>query len=125
MSILRRIMFWMSELPDWVFLLQPFVWHPERSLLVAAAFVAGYMFARKQYPRAVRWPLLLPAVTWAAFTIWEWHCLNNQANIRIDLLLIYPVLVLATLAGLLPTAAGLARAFRAESHRRGQIVKRS
>ena len=109
-SLLPWIADQVSDMPEWTRLpLRPFVGHPERIALVAAAFVAGYIALRMRRPAVVRWPLILGAVTWAAFAVWELECLREQANIRIDLFLIYPILVLLTLAGLVPSVMSLAR----------------
>lgn len=71
--------------------------------------MAAYLAFRMRRPGVVRWPLILAAVTWAGFAAWEWECLREQADIRIDLLLIYPFLAVLTLAGLLPSLLSLAR----------------
>jgi CDP-diglyceride synthetase len=36
-------------------------------------------------------------VVWVAYAIWEWVILAQEANIRVDLFLIYPVLLVVTL----------------------------
>jgi hypothetical protein len=110
MKLLRWIMFEVSDMPEWTRLpLRPFVWHPERIALVALAFLAGYFVLRRRCPGAVRWPLLIGALAWAEFAVCELGRLREQADIRIDLMLLYPVLVLLTLAGLLPSLVSLAR----------------
>jgi hypothetical protein len=97
-------------MPEWTRLpLRPFVQHPERIALVALAFLTSYLVLRRRSPGVVRWPLLVIASTWAGFAVWEWGCLREQTGIRIDLFLIYPVLVLLTFAGLLPSLVSLAR----------------
>lgn len=65
---------------------------------VAAAFLA--LYAAKRYMNIgqrghARWPLAA-AIAWAGYAVWEWRVLveTPEANIRVDLLLIYPVLVL-------------------------------
>jgi hypothetical protein len=110
MKLLRWIIFQFSDMPEWTRLpLQPFVRHPERIALVALAFLAGYFVLRMRCPSVVRWPLAIGALAWAGFAVWEWECLREQAGIRVDLFLIYPALVLLTLAGLLPSLVSLAR----------------
>jgi hypothetical protein len=74
-----------------------FVGKPLNSAAVAAVFLAFY-FARRF--RTVgghshsRW-LLAAAVAWTVYAAWEWLILvrTPEANIRFDLLLIYPALV--------------------------------
>jgi hypothetical protein len=71
---------------------------PLNSVAVAAVFLAAY-FARRSTivggHRHSRWPLAA-AVAWAVYAAWEWLILvrTPEANIRVDLLLIYPALVL-------------------------------
>lgn len=93
---------------DWLELLftpiRPFVTHPERIMAVAAILLAlflGLGLNRRRWS----WPLLWATGLWIAFAIWEW--MVREADIRVDLLVIYPVLLVATLwslwAGLYPT----------------------
>jgi len=90
---------------DWLGLLftpiKPFVAHPERIAAGATALLVMFGilgFAKGRWP----WPLLWATGVWAAFAIWEWLILvrTPEANIRIDLLLIYPLLLIVTLWGL-------------------------
>jgi heat shock protein HslJ len=86
-----------------------FVGKPLNIVAVAAAFLA--LYAAKRYMNIgqrghARWPLAA-AIAWAAYAAWEWlvHVVTPEANIRVDLLLIYPVLALLS-------AWALFRAFR-------------
>jgi hypothetical protein len=70
-------------------------------LLVAAAYLGVWALLRitriGQLPRAnVFW---VPALLWLAYAAWEWLVLvrSPEANIRVDLLLIWPILALATI----------------------------
>ena len=113
MDLLRRIALQVvdtvSDMPAWTRLpLRPFIWHPERIALVSGAFLLGYFLLWRHRPGALRWPLVVGFLTWAAFAVWEWECLREKADIRIDLFLIYPFLVLTTVACLLPTLLSLA-----------------
>jgi hypothetical protein len=74
-----------------------FVGKPLNILAVAAVFLA--LHAAKRYMSIgqrghARWPLAA-AIAWAGYAVWEWLVLllSPEANIRVDLLLIYPVLV--------------------------------
>lgn len=80
-----------------------FVRNPERILAISCVFFLGYFiissFSRKL--SSVRsWPLLIPAITWGLYAIWEWFCVIKKGNIRIDLFLIYPILIVASILGL-------------------------
>ncbi len=75
-----------------------FVAHPERIAAVASALLVMFLVlgrSRRVWP----WPLLWATGFWAAFALWEWLILMQtpEANIRVDLLLIYPVLLGMTL----------------------------
>lgn len=96
---------------DWISLfytpIKPFVAHPERIFAVASALLVMFLVLglfRRTWP----WPLLWATGFWAAFALWEWVLLSQEADIRVDLLLIYPLLLLVTLwalwSGLRPGA---------------------
>ena len=74
-----------------------FVGKPLNSLVVAAVFLMAYLVRRLTIAGAhhSRWPLGA-AGAWAAYAAWEWLILvrTPEANIRVDLLLIYPFLVI-------------------------------
>ena len=78
-------------------LLGLFVHHPERLLLVSAAFVLLWGLWRFGAGRP-GWALLVPAAFFAAFAAWEWLVMTRsaEANIRVDLLLIWPAALIAT-----------------------------
>ncbi len=67
-------------------------------LAVAGLFAAAYIFIRGSRFGAVRRPgyLLVPAGAWAFYAAWEWLVLvrTPDANIRVDLLVIWPVLLI-------------------------------
>jgi hypothetical protein len=71
---------------------------PLHILAVAVLFVVLYFVWPHIKPGNLahrRW-LLVAAVAWAAYATWEWLILvrTPEANIRVDLLLIYPVLLI-------------------------------
>jgi hypothetical protein len=78
-----------------------FVGKPLSSAAVAAVFLLLYAAMRWRaagtYP-ASRWPLVA-ALAWGAYSAWEWLILvrTPDANIRVDLLLIYPALAVVSL----------------------------
>jgi hypothetical protein len=70
-------------------------------LAVAAVFIATYVIQRRlgfgsdRHPRS----LLVVAAAWAVYASWEWLVLirTPEANIRVDLMLIWPVLLIVTI----------------------------
>lgn len=78
--------------------MQLFVWHPERIAIVGASFLilfAWLYFVRRQ----VAWPAVLTAQLWFAFAIWEAIAKAEKWNIRIDLLLLWPLLLAGSICG--------------------------
>ena len=96
-------------------ILQPFavfVQHPERSALVAGLFLAIWLLMRSHRGTRRRVPaLLLPAAAWGLYAGWEWALIHwsPAADIRVDLLVIIPLLLLATLLGIVMTLRGRGR----------------
>lgn len=80
------------------FLAGLFVAQPLNILAVAAVFLAGYLVLRfaasgmGRHPRA----LLIGSIAWGLYAAWEWlvQIRTPEANIRVDLLVIWPVLAL-------------------------------
>jgi hypothetical protein len=86
------------------------VQQPAHILLVAVASLAlwalcGATMLRKVPKANVLW---VPAVLWLAYAGWEWLVLvkTPEANIRIDLLLIWPLIGIVTLWAWLRAARG-------------------
>lgn len=84
---------------------------PWLALLPAALFAAFAVATRSRIAFAV-------AATWAAYCLYElamkWRILcSGDCNIRIDLLLLYPLLLLATAIGLIAVALAAVRRARA------------
>jgi hypothetical protein len=76
------------------------------ALALAALWVLGRATVPRHAPKAnVLW---LPALLWLAYAAWEWLVLvkTPEADIRVDLLVIWPVLGIATLWALLRAARG-------------------
>jgi hypothetical protein len=78
---------------------------PHAILLVAAAFFAGHLALRHFKPGLARHPgaLLIGAIAWGSYAAWEGLLLlrTPEANIRVDLLLIWPMLFLLSAWSLL------------------------
>jgi hypothetical protein len=88
------------------------VQQPAHILLVAAAHLALWALCRATVLRTVPWAnrLWVPAVLWLAYAAWEWLVLTQtpEADIRVDLLLIWPLITLVTLWALWRAARGWA-----------------
>lgn len=75
-----------------------FVGKPLNIVAVAVLFLAGYFalrfttLGRGRHPRL----LLFSAVAWVVYAAWEWLVLvrTPEANIRVDLLVIWPILAI-------------------------------
>jgi hypothetical protein len=83
---------------------------PTHILLIAAVNMALWAACRAMVLRTVPksnvfW---VPAATWLAYAGWEWLVLvmSPEANIRVDLLLIWPVIGLTTLWAVVRAARG-------------------
>jgi hypothetical protein len=78
------------------FLASFFVGKPLNSVAVAAVYIGAY-FARRFTAvgsrRCSPWPLVA-AIAWTIYSAWEWLILvlTPDANIRVDLLVIWPAL---------------------------------
>ena len=80
-----------------------FFWKPERIFAVSCVFLLGYFIIRlfgRRLSSVRSWPLLVPTIAWVLFAIWESFCRAQQFNIRVDLFLIYPVLIIVSIFGL-------------------------
>ena len=89
----------MAGVVDLIFApLQIFVWHPDRIAVVGASFlilVAWLYYVRRQ----LAWPAFLAASAWLAFAAWESWAKATKADIRVDLMPIWPVLIPLTIYG--------------------------
>jgi hypothetical protein len=86
------------------------VQQPAHILLIAVVNLALWAACRATVLRMVPKSnvLWVPAVMWLAYAGWEWLVLvkSPDANIRFDLLVIWPVIALATLWAFLRAARG-------------------
>jgi hypothetical protein len=80
------------------FLVSLFVQKPLTILAVAVLFVGGYLLMEFTALGSGRTPraLLVAAGAWGAYAIWEWlvRTRTPEANIRVDLLVIWPLLAI-------------------------------
>jgi hypothetical protein len=78
-----------------------FVGKPLTNALVAAVLLAGYFVLGVSAAGAARHPrmLLWAALGWLVYAGWEWLVLarSPEANIRVDLLVIWPFLAVLSL----------------------------
>lgn len=82
-----------------------FLGHPLRIASVAVVFFAAAWAVHRflaSGPSVRTWPLLVTGGLWAATAAWEFavYALSPEANIRVDLLLICPVLLIASIAAI-------------------------
>ena len=86
-----------------------FVGKPLNILALAVLFFAGYLVLRFTALGIVRHPrsLLIASTAWGLYAAWQWlvQVKTPEANIRADLLVIWPVLAILSVWALL-------RAFR-------------
>lgn len=75
-----------------------FIGKPQNVLTVALLFLAGYLALRFAAIGIVRHPrpLFIASTAWGFYAAWEWlvQIKTPEANIRVDLLVIWPVLTI-------------------------------
>jgi hypothetical protein len=78
-----------------------FVGKPFNIAMIAAVFLAGHVGLRASATGAARHSrmLLIAGGAWLAYAAWEWlvQARTPEANIRADLLVIWPVLAILSL----------------------------
>ncbi len=75
-----------------------FVHEPFNILVVAGIFLVAHLVFKQVSP-SYEAPLIVPAICWAAYAGWEYAMMkwNPEALNRVDLLLIWPILLLLTI----------------------------
>jgi len=77
-----------------------FVQKPLHILLVAAVFAGAWWITRSSTWGAARHPsaLLIPAICWLIYAVWEWAVMHwtPEADVRVDLLILWPALGIVT-----------------------------
>ena len=75
-----------------------FVGKPQRIIAVAIVFLTGYLALRLTALGIARHPrsLLIASTAWGLYAAWEWlvQIKTPEANIRVDLFVIWPVLAI-------------------------------
>lgn len=74
-----------------------FVGNPVLLIAISAIFFVAWLVLRRNSNLRAG-ALLVPAVGWLAWAIWEWaiRVFTPEANIRVDLLLILPLILILT-----------------------------
>ena len=91
-----------------------FVWKPGRVFAVSFVFFLCYLVVclfKRKLSAVLSWPLLITAITWGLYAILEWSCTIKKCNIRVDLFLIYPVLIVVSILGLSVSIGSLISSF--------------
>ena len=97
------------------FLFDGFVGHPGRMWCVAAGLGVLFVLARlakTRYSLIRALPLLIVSLLWLASGFAEREALRERANIRVDLLLIDPVLFFGTILAIILCLDSVYRALR-------------
>ena len=74
-----------------------FIENPGAALLIGFGAFAAFIDQQRQKNRKAR-VLLLAAVLWVSYAAWEWFV--RRASIRMDLVLIYPLLATVSVVAL-------------------------
>jgi hypothetical protein len=88
-----------------------FVWNPWLAVVVGVLIGAITYLSTKEFTKntIITRSLYLPAVLWLIYAAWEFYARIQGANIRIDLLVIYPLLVTVTTIGFVLWFIGMRR----------------
>jgi hypothetical protein len=83
------------------FLASLFIGKPLNILALAGPFLAGYLVLRFTAFGVARHPrsLLIASAAWALYAAWEWlvQIKTPEANVRVDLMLIWPVVLIVSI----------------------------
>jgi len=88
-----------------------FVWNPWLAVVVGLLIGAiAYLTTRESTKRTkMMRSLYIPSIMWLIYALWEFYAKAHGANIRIDLLVIYPLLVTVTTVGFVLWFIGMLR----------------
>ena len=86
-----------------------FVWNPLLALVTGMVLGGLAFLGTRARPERKGWSrtLFAPSAAWVLYAVWEYYMKKGGANIRIDLLVIYPVLAVGTFLGLTVWLTGL------------------
>jgi hypothetical protein len=88
-----------------------FVWHPGHIFAIAGIFGAlavVALLAKLRFPEIACVPWIVAAAAWFGYGLWEYEAMIERANIRIDLLILWPVLFGITLLCVIVSTASVA-----------------
>lgn len=80
--------------------MQPLVSHPERAYMIAGAFavlIALSIFSTGGFKPRIHVPMLGTALLWVLFGLNEYNAMQKGWNIRVDLLLFWPILLVMSI----------------------------
>ncbi len=81
--------------------IQPFIWHPERAYFVAMGFAilwAVSVWHSEKFRRRIHVSMLSATLLWVLFGLNEYQAKAAGWNIRVDILLSWPVLFAISVA---------------------------
>jgi hypothetical protein len=87
-----------------------FATKPELLFAGALVFLLEYLIVfllGRKFKSVLSWPLLLVAIAWMLVAMWEVYCAEQGYNIRVDVLFIYPILILVSLLGFLASVSSI------------------
>ncbi|HEX4142182.1 MAG TPA: hypothetical protein VHY91_01420 [Pirellulales bacterium] len=99
----------------WNFLVDFLVWQPGHIWAVAALFgllLLAASAAKRRFPQVRNGPFLVAFLAWLAYGFCEYKARADRANIRVDLMLIWPILISLTVIALILSAQSVLRAIR-------------
>ncbi len=83
---------------DSITLFAPFAWIA--TVIVAVCFIFNLLSGGGESKAGINWVLGLAVLLWILYSCWETFLVDPQANIRVDLVVIFPVLLIVTIIGL-------------------------
>lgn len=89
-----------------------FTWYPALALIVGLVIGTTTNLVNRRYMAGagIRGLSYVPALLWLIYVPWEFYAMLSGANIRIDLLAIYPILVTATIIWIVFLIIGFVKA---------------
>lgn len=80
--------------------IQPFVWNPLACFAVAGGFGVFWLLLRGKHSTQ---SIAVAALAWTLFGFWKSYAHRTGANIRVDLLVLAPVIYIITILGIMRT----------------------